>query len=30
MKNIKYVGGMLLENISINISVNDFERLKPI
>ena len=35
MKNIKYVGGVLLENdhvngehISINISVNDFERLK--
>ena len=35
MKNIKYVGGILLENdhvndehISINISVNDFERLK--
>ena len=28
MKNIKYVGGILLENVSINISVNDFERLK--
>ena len=35
MKNIKYVDGILLENdhvdgeyISINISVNDFERLK--
>lgn len=35
MKNIKYVGGVLLENdhvvgehTSINISVNDFERLK--
>ncbi len=35
MKNIKYIGGILLESvhvndehISINISVNDFERLK--
>ena len=28
MKNIKYVGGVLFEHISINISVNDFERLK--